>query len=496
MLFNSFQFLLVFLPATLAGFYAIARFGHRSALAWLALMSLVFYAWSDVSNLPILLVSVAWNFIFGRAICKSTSRAQSQTILFFGVGGNILALIFYKYLNLFVSALGVFPVFTIRLDPITLPLGISFFTFTQIAFLVDAHKRKVNDPHFTSYLLFVSYFPHLIAGPIIHHKDVIPQFERKAMLSASTTNFSLGFSIFTVGLIKKVLLADSIAPHATAVFESAKLGPLTFYEAWLGALSYTMQLYFDFSGYSDMAVGLSLLFGVWLPFNFNSPYKSTSIVDFWRRWHITLSQFLRDYLYIPLGGSRHGNIRRYANLMITMALGGFWHGANWTFLFWGVLHGAYLIANHAVRALLSNLGFTTRTWWSDLAGWFITFVAVVFAWVLFKADSLPQAFGMWRSMADFGSALSSAGQTTFPHLKVGVGYLVVIPLMLIAFFGPNTQTIFRDDQARMNCPDDHVDHGSRVRWQPTLVWAGAFGLAFVVGLLSLFNVSEFIYFNF
>lgn len=496
MLFNSFPFLLVYLPATLAGFFALARFGHRSAIAGLAVTSVAFYAWWDVSNLPILLCSIAWNFLIGRAICHSKLPQGSRRLLFVGVAGNILALVIYKYLNLFVSALAGIPGLTFSIDPIPLPLGISFFTFTQIAFLVDAHRRKVEDPHLTSYLLFVSYFPHLIAGPIIHHKDVIPQFERPIFLRPSPANFTLGFSIFTIGLLKKVLLADSISPHATAVFDAAKLAHLTFFEAWLGALAYTMQLYFDFSGYSDMAVGLSLLFGVWLPFNFNSPYKSTNIIDFWRRWHITLSQFLRDYLYIPLGGSRHGSVRRYANLMITMALGGFWHGANWTFLFWGVLHGGFLVVNHATNAVAARLGLNKHNRWSAVAGWVCTFVAVVFAWVMFRADTIHQAFGLWSSMIDLKLVANAGLQGSFPHIKLEAGYMVLIPLLLLALFAPNTQTIFRLEQTRMNCPDNHIDQGSCIVWRPTLTWAVGLGLAFVVGLLSLFNVSEFIYFNF
>ncbi|WP_309246667.1 MBOAT family O-acyltransferase [Ramlibacter montanisoli] len=280
-----------------------------------------------------------------------------------------------------------------------LPLGISFYTFTQIAFLVDTYQGKVTEFNFFRYALFVTWFPHLIAGPVLHHAEMMPQFARKAVCRIDWQNVAVGLSIFVLGLAKKVLLADSIAEFASPVFDGVKAGaqPMLF-EAWVGALAYTLQLYLDFSAYSDMAIGLSLMFNVRLPLNFDSPYKATSIIDFWRRWHMTLSRFLRDYLYIPLGGGRAGNARRYANLMTTMVLGGLWHGAGWTFVVWGTLHGCYLLVNHAWRAFRRRHGWGEGGRAAALAAGALTFLAVVVGWVFFRADSMASAVTMLQGM--------------------------------------------------------------------------------------------------
>jgi D-alanyl-lipoteichoic acid acyltransferase DltB (MBOAT superfamily) len=297
-----------------------------------------------------------------------------------------------------------------------------------------------------------------------------------------------------MGLLKKVAIADPVAIHANAAFEASKVVRLTFSEAWFGALAYTLQLYFDFSGYSDMAVGLSLLFGVWLPFNFNSPYKATSIIDFWRRWHMTLSRFLRDYLYIPLGGNKLGPTRRYINIGITMALGGLWHGANWTFLLWGILHGAFLMMNHAFRNVASRLRIPTDTPYARAWGWAITFLCVIFAWVMFRADSTAQAFSIWASMVDIPSLFA---RRQFPHVAGGDFYraLLLVPLA-IALFAPNTQTIMRLCRARLRMSDDEVEPDAPLAWRPSPFWAAVLTIGFLVCLMNLFNVSQFIYFNF
>jgi alginate O-acetyltransferase complex protein AlgI len=280
---------------------------------------------------------------------------------------------------------------------IVLPIGISFYTFTQIAFLVDCYQGKVYERRFVHYLLFVSYFPHLISGPVLHHAQMMPQFREPSTYRPDIAKIYLGISIFGIGLAKKIVLADSLADFANPFFDFARAGEtITFIDGWMGALAYTLQLYFDFSGYTDMAIGLSLLFGVTLPINFDSPYKATSIIDFWRRWHITLSNFLRDYLYIPLGGNRKGAARRYANLLTTMLLGGLWHGANWTFVLWGAMHGVLLALNHLWRALSGSTGPTGLA--GRIIGWWLTFVAVLLAWVVFRADSLATAMAIYRGL--------------------------------------------------------------------------------------------------
>src|SRR5229473_1704293 len=317
MLFNSYAFIFLFLPVALIGYFAIGRLGHLAPVIWLTLASLAFYSVSNWQFVLLLLASVAFNYCIGLLLISRPLRAAPRfAALTIGVAGDLLVLGYFKYAGFLAANLNAIVSIGFTVD-ILLPVGISFYTFTQIAFLVDAYRGNVARYALPHYALFVTYFPHLIAGPILHHKDMIPQFERAEAKRPNAHLILCGLIIFAIGLFKKTCLADGF------------------------------QLYFDFSGYSDMAIGISLMFGVFLPLNFNSPYKAQSIVDFWRRWHMTLSQFLRDYLYIPLGGNRHGRTLRYVNLMITMLLGGLWHGAAWTFVAWGMLHGVYLCINHA-----------------------------------------------------------------------------------------------------------------------------------------------------
>src|SRR5580692_8312514 len=384
MLFNSYPFIFVFLPAVLFGYFLTGRFGARAPVIWLALASLVFYSFSSWPFVALLLASIAFNYLVGWFLISRHLRERPRfAVLTAGVAGDLLALGVFKYAGFVaVNFNAVFS--TSVVVNILLPVGISFYTFTQIAFLVDAYRGKVATYALPHYALFVTYFPHLIAGPILHHRDMIPQFESDATKRPNPRLILYGLIIFGIGLFKKTVLADGIQPLVALAFDQA--AP-SFDQAWIGALTYTFQLYFDFSGYSDMAIGISLMFGIFLPLNFNSPYKATSIIDFWRRWHMTLSQFLRDYLYIPLGGNRRGRVLRYVNLMITMMLGGLWHGAAWTFVIWGALHGIYLCINHA----WANYGPSIPQRLARPAGvlaFVLTFLAVVVAWVFFRADSL------------------------------------------------------------------------------------------------------------
>ena len=354
MLFNSFVFIFVFLPLTLAGFFLLGRFRPGLAAAWLTAASLVFYGWWNPLYVGLLVLSICFNYACGVAIARATAgndKRRSQRMLIFAVAANLGVLAYYKYANFFLASINPVSGTALSLGEIVLPLGISFFTFTQIAFLADAYYGKVREYSFVHYGLFVTYFPHLIAGPVLHHAEMMPQFAQPATYRFSFENAAVGITIFVIGLFKKVMLADEIGVYAKPVFDTAATGvELTALEAWCGALAYTLQLYFDFSGYSDMAIGLSRLFGVVLPLNFHSPYKAVNIIAFWRRWHMTLSRFLRDYLYIPLGGNRRGVARRYAALLITMVLGGLWHGAGWTFVLWGTLHGVYLVKSRVAHA--------------------------------------------------------------------------------------------------------------------------------------------------
>ncbi|HUD52550.1 MBOAT family O-acyltransferase, partial [Parvibaculum sp.] len=386
----------------------------------------------------------------------------------------------------------------IPLQHIVLPLAISFFTFQKIAYLVDAGRGHVEKHSFLEYCFFVMFFPQLIAGPIVHHHEIFSQTKRSRSFAFDRMNIAIGLTIFFIGLFKKVVLADNLAPLASSVFADAGAGhDIVFLRAWEGMLAYTFQLYFDFSGYSDMAIGAARIFGIKLPLNFHSPYQATSIVDFWRRWHMTLSRFLRDYLYIALGGNRRGRARRYVNLFLTMAIGGLWHGAAWTFVFWGAMHGAMLILNHAWRAVWTK---PLNTWWSHGIARSITFLAVALAWVFFRAPSIDAAFAIYKGLI--------AWTPDIPAHALGVDLAWAAFWISVVWFWPNTQQWMAMVRPAFNYSraDRHKDpllvplDGSRWRraifWRPAAPYAAAVGVAAAVAFLSLQRVSEFLYFQF
>jgi len=534
MLFNSYVFIFAFLPVVIFGFYRIGKHSHALAMLWLAAASLFFYGWWDARFVGLLLGSVVFNYSAGYLIGHRVARnslGPPKMWLAGAIAVNLILLGYFKYANFLIDNVNRFGGTSLPIDEIILPLGISFFTFTQIAFLVDTYQGKVKEFNFVHYALFVTYFPHLIAGPVLHHKEMMPQFAKRNVCHVFWDNVAVGLAIFVLGLAKKVLIADSFADFSTPIFEVVKVGgqPMLF-EAWCGALAYTFQLYFDFSAYSDMAIGLSLMFNVRLPMNFNSPYKATSIIEFWRRWHMTLSRFLRDYLYIPLGGSRNGPAHRYSNLMITMLLGGLWHGAGWTFVIWGGLHGLYLIVNHAWRYGKRRMGWGAGGRFADLGAGALTFLAVVVGWVFFRADSVPSAMTMLRGMAGMnGIAVPTLFEGILGPYAAKFDWIIFsIPLPLahlntvkaLAFLSlgfaivwllPNVRQLFL--AWRPTCEDlkedkQVADAGSlskrpglilrHLQWQPTKPQAICYGILFftIMSYMASAGKSEFLYFQF
>ena len=493
MLFNSYEFIFVFLPVTLLFFYLLGGRGlHEVAMSWLVGASLFFYGWWNPAYLALIVFSMVVNYSLGVALERVVRR---KLVFVVGIVFNLCLIAYFKYANFFVDSFNDVAETSFHLEVIILPLAISFFTFQQIAYLADAYKGLTKEYNALHYCLFVTFFPQLIAGPIVHHKEMMPQFTKTSIFNFSYNAFSIGLTIFLIGLFKKVVIADSAAIYAAPVFETAgSEGPLSFYLAWGGALSYTVQLYFDFSGYSDMAIGLAKMFGINLPVNFNSPYKSVNIIEFWRRWHMTLSRFLRDYLYIPLGGSQKGKPRRYINLMITMLLGGLWHGAGWTFVIWGALHGFYLMINHAFRAVSSKLdlrGGESKI--RVVASTLLTFMAVVVSWVFFRAESYDAAIYMLGAMVDFTN-LSEIKAETFAKVHI----LSLIISLFIIFCIPNTLAIVSNiSQAESSSSKDLWSRlCSRFQWQPSTVWGVVLGVMFAVTLVMLERESEFLYFQF
>jgi len=512
MLFNSIEFLLVFLPLTLVGFAVLTRreAGGRAAVSWLVAASLVFYAWWNWRFVGLLVGSAGFNFIWALRIERNRSN---RWWLVSGVVANLMVLGWFKYAGFMAENAKFLLGTAIELPEIILPLAVSFFTFHQIAYLVDVHHGHKPERSFLYYGLFIFFFPHLIAGPIIRHWELLPQF-RRPEFRASLENVGVGVVLLTMGLVKKVFLAAPMQAYADRVFQIASFGePVTFVPAWAAALAFSMQIYFDFSGYSDMALGLARMCGTRLPVNFNSPYKATSIIEFWRRWHITLSRFLRDYLYIPLGGNRRGPVRRLANLAVVMLLGGLWHGASWTFVVWGGAHGLMLAVNHAWRSLLGGRPAGRAGRW---AGWAITMIAVTLAWVVFRAPSwlsaetmlsamtgfngvfLPESYGsrlggLAPLLAQAGLIFGASPDTLVYPTRMELAALAACSLWVMVL--PNSQEIL----AAFDPVFEKVARSAgRLAWRPSMAMGIVAGLIMTACLANILQnpSNAFIYFQF
>lgn len=463
MLFNSLVFIFLFLPICLLGYFLLSK-NKLLVLSkvWLVFCSLYFYAFWKFEYIFIILISIIINFAIGKELAKSLEPRKG--LLIFGVSLNVLALGYYKYYNFFVDNINALFNASLSNENILLPLAISFFTFQQIAYLVDCYKAESQEYDLLSYCLFISFFPQLIAGPIVHHKEMMPQFGKVKNFLLNYENMSKGLYIFSIGIFKKVIIADKLAIWASGGFDS--IHTLGFIEAWVSSLSYTFQLYFDFSGYSDMAIGLGLFFNIVIPINFNSPYKAVSIQDFWRRWHMTLSRFLRDYIYIPLGGNRHGEGKVLRNLFLTFLIGGFWHGASWMFVIWGAMHGLATV----IHRLWSKLGIKLPI----VFNWVVTFLFVHCAWIFFRATKMEDAYRIFRGMSgvnglgDIELELINGGKTSFYVLAIS---------FLLCILAKNAYEL-------------------KDKFQVNYKYMFLTIIMFCASVLNFNKISEFLYFNF
>jgi D-alanyl-lipoteichoic acid acyltransferase DltB (MBOAT superfamily) len=511
-LFNEPVFLFAFLPLTLlAVVLAQGTAARRAGIIVLIFASLFFYGWWRADYVLIILGSIGGNLTIARLIERTDVQLWRRGLLVFGIVANLALLGYFKYANFFIDSIASLGV---RFDAlkILLPIGLSFYTFQQIAFVVDTYRGTIHGVGTLEYMASVLFFPHLIAGPLVQYREIIDQF--RVRFAVNSTAIMAGLPIFLVGLTKKLFIADTIGNFISPLYTKAQAAPLEAVSAWVAALGYTAQLYFDFSGYSDMAIGLGLMFGIVLPVNFLSPYKAMSIIDFWRRWHITLSRFLRDYLYIPLGGNRHGQARRYFNLIVVMVVGGLWHGAAWTFAFWGALHGMYLLVNHLWRyATGSRMGWAHRLLSPIYA--VLTFSCVVVGWVFFRAPDFTTAtrildgmtgrngvslpYILWWQWDTYVNKAETIPPTTrwLDFQANGLQYpdALTAPLLLlvafaIAWFTPNAAQIFG-----LNPTRDHLDYKA----EPWNI-ARMLGVAALI-CLCLYSIvgsvpSTFLYFQF
>ncbi|WP_432797298.1 MBOAT family O-acyltransferase [Poriferisphaera sp. WC338] len=488
MIFSSYSFVLLFLPVVLIGFAITSRLPYRRApFIFLVIASLIYCGYWRFADLLPLAASIIINFTLGRFISSTQKPLHKNLLLALGITFNLGLLIYFKYASLLTETTNTLLGITWTVPAIVLPIAISFYTFQQIAYLFDAKNNLTHEYHFIDYCLFVTFFPQLIAGPIVHHADMLPQFQnRKLQLNAP--DFTVGISLFIFGLSKKVLIADEFSLMAAKAF-TPESSTLTFVAAWLGATAYAIQIYFDFSGYSDMALGIARFFGIKLPLNFNSPYRATNIIEFWRRWHITLSTFLRDYLYFPLGGNRKGHARRYLNLFITMLLGGLWHGAAWVFMLWGGLHGLYLCINHAFHKLFPNRPTSALPY--IIAARSITLLAVILAWVLFRADSLSQA-------SDFFTAMFGLNGFALAHPFKSSRIILLILMIALVTIMPNIQTMMRQYRPHhgRKLKWDGIPALATWKWRPEPFWVIILVVLFTASILQMSRAGEFIYYRF
>ncbi|MCX5830895.1 MAG: MBOAT family protein [Deltaproteobacteria bacterium] len=501
MFFNSYLFLFLFLPLSLVLFHALKNMGYWClSLLWLLAASLFFYGYGKTEYLLLLVISILINWWTAFFLGK---EKNGKVFLTAGILFNVLLLGYFKYSYFILDS--VVSITGLNLNPVVLalPVGISFYTFQQIAFLIDTYRMPVERCRFTDYCLFITFFPKLFAGPIVRHREMMPQLAAKLELLVQE-DIAVGITLFVFGLCKKVIIADLFGSYANPVFTTlAQGGIVNIYNCWVGVLSYTFQIYYDFSGYSDMAIGLSRMFGIRLPLNFHSPYKATNMVEFWHRWHITLSRFLRDYLYIPLGGSHLGYLRMTVNLLITMLIGGIWHGAGWNFLWWGAWHGVGLVAAHGWWKLRShNPGREKKTRLSCTLAWSLTFFYVTLGWVLFRAENMAVAGTIYKTLFALDGIVLPAEWsgiftlTTWPISFHGSFSRTPMAHLLLVFcltlFSPNSQELLRDYMG-----NDTIKIDSWMpKWTPSVPWALFVTTLFLAALANMSSVSEFLYFQF
>jgi D-alanyl-lipoteichoic acid acyltransferase DltB (MBOAT superfamily) len=509
-LFNTYEFVLLFLPVALVGYHWLGRSGRRElAFLWIAALSLLLYGWWEPRHVMLLLGSVAFNYGVGVAL----SRRPSRVVLALGVIANLACLGYYKYTYFIVwnlnGALGT----SFETAEILLPAAISFFTFQQIAYIADAYRGLTKEYSPLRYLLFVTFFPQLVIGPIVHHSETMPQFARPGLFESLPRNLSIGLTIFVIGLFKKVVLGDVSGLYADQVFNAAEAGTtLGMLDAWVGTVAFSFQIYFDFSGYSDMAIGLGRMFGIRLPQNFDSPYKACDITDFWQRWHVTLTRFIRDYIYIPLSHGSPERWRRYLNVLVVMFIAGLWHGAGWLFVLWGFTHGVYLVIQklwrHRTGPLRPRFAERPAYRWGCRI---LLFVCCSIAWVPFRADSSDAmlrvlrgmfsgiaAGPLWESLrvagplSEIQALFLPAGTpiTAFP----GQPLVWLAVLLAVVWLWPNTQQVMGRYRPALGFVRSRTPNW--LEWRPLPVWSVAMGLLFLVSTLWMSQTVAFIYFQF
>lgn len=506
MLFNSYAFVFLFLPLFLISWQFASR--TRGGLEFVLLFaSLLFYVLFGLPWLFLLAGLICLNYLLGKALvwkgtgtpdpkAESPAGVSRRTLFIIAICLNLAPLVWFKYSWFAIRNLALLLHADWLFTPPALPLGISFYTFIQIAWLAGVYRGELQPLTLTRHAIFSSCFPYIISGPIVRYEQIGGQLD--AIKATQPTGLATGFTLFSIGLAKKVLLADSIGLYADAVFNAAdRAWPLTFSESWLGSFCYTFQLYFDFSGYTDMAIGLGLMIGLKFPPNFNSPYKSTGIIEFWRRWHMTLGSWLRDFLYIPMGGNRHGRWRQYRNIFLTMLIGGAWHGGGWTFIIWGAFHGGMLCANHGFRAWVHDKpcqGFFASPG-CRLVFIFLTFICIDLAWVVFRATSLDGALAMYSAMfaGPITSGMPSVQATEVPSLITLLipnhyfsswqPFALLLACFAICWLLPNSQQILSGQN-------------SWLAWRPSNIWATALALLTFISLVFLSRQSVFLYFRF
>lgn len=495
MLFNSLEYFLLFLPFVTLVYFACNRFTTMPVgKIWLIAASFFFYGYSSIKYVPLICLSILINFLLGKILLNvESSEAGKQEskkktiVLSFGIITNLVFLGYFKYTNFFIETINLATHTSFPLLKIALPLAVSFYTFQQISYLVDCYKSKINRSNFIDYCLFVLFFPQLIAGPILRYSEIIPQLNQKCRRHLNWDTIATGIFVFSAGLFKKVVIADNFAAWSTINTGLDK--PIGFIYSWIISLSYTFQLYYDFSGYSDMAIGAALLFNLRLPVNFNSPYKAVNIQDFWRRWHITLSHWLRDYIYIPLGGSRGGTTQTLINFFITFLLGGLWHGAGWTFVLWGALHGTAL----ALHKIWQMVGFAMNAFWGRLC----TFLFINFAWVYFNSPGITQANVIIKAMLGIKTDRSimeeiALYQSAWNSMSItDINFLTITSVVIFAsstFIVPNTMQVI-----------NFVSYEGMFRFKIDHKFALLLSFIFTLSLMAFMgNVgqSDFIYFQF